>query len=253
VRRRTYILIGVGVLIVILVVGGYLFWRTLDDTEPVSASDALTEYRENPSPGQAAPGLPAPGVYEYDVTGSEQLARGPVSIDRDLPPIAPMIIRHQDGGYETDLRYSNAHTELSRYDLRPRGAYVVFARTVVETPVSTTTRDREWTPPLLRLPVAPKVGETWGGPFTAGDLQLQIEAEVLRREPVDVAGRPVSAFVIEARQDITGEYTGQRTETFWYAPARALIVKYAIDSTLDGPTDFDITAEQTLRSLRPQT
>ena len=63
----------------------------------------------------------------------------------------------------------------------------------------------------------------------------------------------MNAFVIEARQDITGEYTGQRTETFWYAPAQALVVKYAIASTLDGPTDFDITAEQTLRSLTPQT
>jgi hypothetical protein len=59
--------------------------------------------------------------------------------------------------------------------------------------------------------------------------------------------------VIESRQEITGEYTGRRTETFWYAPDRGLIVKYAIDSTLDGPTDFDITAEQTLRSLTPQT
>jgi hypothetical protein len=64
VRRRNYIFIGVGVLVVALVVGGILFWRTLDDTEPVTASDALTEYRENPTPGEAGPGLPAPGVYE---------------------------------------------------------------------------------------------------------------------------------------------------------------------------------------------
>ena len=31
-----------------------------------------------------------------------------------------------------------------------------------------------------------------------------------------------------------------------------MVVRYTIDSTLDGPTDFDITAEQTLRSLTPQ-
>ena len=123
-RRRTYILIGVGVLIVILAVGGYLFWRTLDDTEPVSASDALTEYRENPTPGRARPGLPAPGVYEYGVTGTERLSRGPIDIERDLPEIAPMLVRHVGGGYETDLRYSQDHTELSRYDLRPQGSFV---------------------------------------------------------------------------------------------------------------------------------
>jgi hypothetical protein len=187
------------------------------------------------------------------VRGSEQLSRGPVDIDRALPALAPMLVRRVDGGYETDLRYSDSHTELSRYDVRPRGAFVTFARTVVKTPVTTTTRDREWTPNLLRLPVRPKVGETWGGPFTAGDLQLQIENEVLRKEAVDVGGRPVDAFVIESRQEISGEYTGRRTETFWYAPARGLVVRYAIDSTLDGPTDFDITADQTLRSLAPQT
>jgi hypothetical protein len=252
-RRRNIILIGVGVLIVALVVGGILFWQSLDDTDPVTANDALTEYRESPTPGEAGPGLPAPGVYEYTVSGSEQLSRGPVDIDRGLPAVAPMLIRHADGGYETDLRYSDSHTELSRYDVRPQGAFVTFARTVVKTPVTTTTRDREWTPNLLRLPLRPEVGETWGGPFTAGDLQLQIENEVLRREPVDVGGRPVNAFVIESRQEITGEYTGRRTETFWYAPAQALVVRYTIDSTLDGPTDFDIKAEQTLRSLSPLT
>ena len=252
-RRRNIILIGVGVLIVALVVGGILFWQSLDETDPVTANDALTEYRESPTPGEAGPGLPAPGVYEYTVSGSEQLSRGPVDIDRALPAVAPMLIRHADGGYETDLRYSDSHTELSRYEVRPQGAFVTFARTVVKTPVTTTTRDREWTPNLLRLPLRPEVGETWGGPFTAGDLQLQIENEVLRREPVDVGGRPVNAFVIESRQEITGEYTGRRTETFWYAPAQALVVRYTIDSTLDGPTDFDIKAEQTLRSLSPQT
>jgi hypothetical protein len=253
VRRRTYILIGVGVLIVALVVAAFLVWRTLDDTEPVTAGDALAEYRESPTPGEARPGLPAPGVYEYDVTGSEQLARGPVSIDRGLPAIAPMLVRRVGSGYETDLRYSDGHTELSRYDVRATGAYVTFARTVVRTSLTTTTRDRQWTPPLLRLPTRPEVGEAWGGPFTAGDLRLQIENEVLRREAVDVGGRPVDAFVIESRQEITGEYTGRRTETFWYDPPSGMVVRYAIESSLDGPTDFDITAEQTLRSLTPQT
>jgi hypothetical protein len=255
VSRKGYIFLGVGILVVILVAGGFLFWRTLDDTDPVTASDALTEFREDPGSGggnTGAVGLPAPGVYEYDVTGSEQLARGPVSIDRELPAVAPMIVRHTGGGYETDLRYSDGHTELSRYDLRPAGAYVTFARTVVETPLSTTTRDREWTPPLLRFPIRPKVGRDWGGPFTAGDLTLQIRNEVLSFEKATIGGRAVNAFVIESRQRITGEYTGERTETFWYSPATGLVVKYTIESTLDGPTDFDITAEQTLRSLEPQ-
>lgn len=251
--RRRNVLIALGILAVILVVGGVIFGQRLGEADPVTASDALTEYRESPSQGRGGTGLPAPGVYEYAVTGSERLARGPVSVSRTLPDVAPMIVRHLDGGYETDLRYSDAHTELSRYDLREEGAYVTFARTVVKTSVSTTTRDREWSPPLLRLPLRPRVGQEWGGPFTAGDLRLQIENEVLRREPLEIGGEAVDdVFVIESRQRITGEYTGERTETFWYSPSTGLVVRYAIESELDGPTDFDITAEQTLRSLTPQ-
>jgi hypothetical protein len=254
VGRRGYILIGVGVVIVAVVVAGFLFWRTLDDTDPVKVSDALAEYRESPTPGAPRPGLPAAGVYEYRVTGSERLARGPISIDRTLPEIAPMIVRRTGDGYETDVRYSEDHTELSRYDLRPQGAFVTFARTVVSIPLTTTTRDREWTPPLLRLPLRPEVGQRWGGPFTAGDLELQIRTQVVRRETVEAGGRTVrDVFVIRSRQAITGEYTGARTETFWYSPRTGLIVRYAIDSELNGPTDFDITAEQALRSLTPQT
>jgi hypothetical protein len=251
--RRPLLTVG-AVVIVAIIVGGFLFWRTLDDADPVEAADAVAEYRENPTPGEAGAGLPAPGVYEYRVTGSERLSRGPIDIDRALPELAPMLVRHQDGGYETDLRYSEDHTELSRYDVRRRGSFVTFARTVIGTTGISTTRDREWTPPLLRLPQRPTVGETWGGPYTAGDLKLQIENEVLRKETVGVGGTPVDdAFVIESRQDVTGEYSGARTETFWYSPSRGLVVKYTIDSSLDGPTDLDITAELTLRALAPQT
>jgi hypothetical protein len=131
---------------------------------------------------------------------------------------------------------------------------VTFARTVIGTTGISTTRDREWTPPLLRLPLRPKVGQDWGGPYTAGDLTLQIENTVLRLETADVGGTTVNdVFVLESKQAVTGEYSGQRTETFWYSPSTGMVVKYTIDSSLDGPTDLDITAEQTLRSLTPQT
>jgi hypothetical protein len=250
--RRGRILIGVGAFVVALLVAGFVIYRMLDDTEPVTTEAALELYRANPTPGEARAGLPAPGVYEYDVTGSERLARGPLEIDRELPPLAPMIVRHVESGYETDVRYSDSHLELSRYLMRPRGSFLTFARTVIKTRFTDTTRDRAWAPPLLRLPKVPVVGQTWGGTFTAGDLTLDIKSEVLKREAVAVGEDSIQTSVIEFRQEIRGDYTGRRTETFWYAADRGLIVKYAIESSLDGPTDFDITAEQTLRSLTPQ-
>lgn len=247
------LLIGTAALLVVIAVGGVLFWRTLGESDPVLAADALAEYRESPTPGPPAPGLPAPGVYEYRVTGTERLSRGPLDVERDLPDLAPMIVRHRDDGYETDLRYSEQHTELSRYEFRGDGSFVTFARTVVGAAGINTTRDREWTPPLLRLPLGTEVGREWGGPYAAGDLELRIENEILRMEMVDVGGTPVEAAVIESRQDVTGGFTGRRVETFWYSPPRGLVVRYTIESSLDGDTDFDIAADQTLESLTPQT
>jgi hypothetical protein len=242
------------VVILVIVIGGFLFYRAASDAEEESVDVALEEFRaENPATAAPAPGLPAMGVYDLAVTGEESISRGPISITRTLPERAPLIIRYQPQGYETESRYSDQHTEWVRYDLRADGAYADWAQTKVSAAAVSRTQPRDWHPQPLRLPVAPRVGQTWAGDYRSGDLRVRIESEVLRRDTVAVGQESVPVAVIRSTQTISGEYDGTRTEHFWYAPASALVARYQIESSLDGPVDLDFTADQTLTSLTPLT
>ena len=51
-------------------------------------------------------------------------------------------------------------------------------------------------------------------------------------ETLIVGGTPVPVQVAESVQTITGEYRGDRTETFWYSPKLGVVVRYKIASSL---------------------
>ncbi len=254
--NRKALLIGIGVITAgALGVGGYLY-STLDNQTEAKASSALDEFRASKTPdGASRAGLPKQGVYRYTVTGNEKIVRAPaIDVSRTFPTEATALIRHRADGYEFETRYSKEHTELSRYELTGEGAYVTYALTKLIVGPIKTDRERTWTPKLLRLPAASKrpTDPTWGGQFTAGDLTLSITNRYLPKETITVGGAPVPVDVIESKQDITGEYTGKRTEKFWFSQELGLIVRYSIASSLKGPTDLDFTADQTLVSTTPE-
>jgi hypothetical protein len=190
-------------------------------------------------------------VYEYAVEGDESLSRGPISVSRDLPDRAPMILRHTDIGYETEIRYSGDHVEWVRYRLAGRGASATWGQTKVGASGFATTRPREWTPAPLRLPFAPEVGDTWDGDYDSGGLAVRIESEVTREDTVNVGGESVEVIVIESTQAVEGEYSGSRREQFYYSPDTGLVVRYVIESDLEGPVDLRFDADQTLVSTEP--
>ena len=182
--------------------------------------------------------------------GNEKITRG-ITIERDLPAAAPSLVRHRPGGFEIETRFSEQHIEMAQYSLDKDGAYVTFAVTTLEAGPTKTVRERAWSPKLLRLPVADGAKE-WGGDFTAGDLTLNVKSRQLPTETVTVGGESVEVQVVETVQKITGEFSGDRTETFWYSPKTGVIVRYKITSSLKGPTDLDFNADQTLVSLTPE-
>ena len=100
--------------------------------------------------------------------------------------------------------------------------------------------------------VAGAATKSWGGDFTAGDLKLHVTSRLLPNETITVGGTAVAVQVAESLQTITGEYSGDRTETFWYSPKLGVIVRYKIASSLKGPTNLDFNADQTLQSLEPE-
>ncbi len=247
------ILIGIGVLLAAAVGIGVFIFTTLDNQTAANVGDVVADFRASRQPDQPArAGLPKQGVYRYAVTGREKITRG-LTIRRTLPAAAPALVRHRPDGFEIETRYSDQHIEMSRYALAPDGAYVTFAVTTIEAGPIKTVRQRSWSPKLLRLPAAGgDVTQTWGGDFTAGDLKLNVTSRRLPNEQMVVGGTPVPVQVAESVQTITGEYSGDRTETFWYAPKLGLIVRYKIASSLKGPTDLDFDADQTLQSLEPE-
>jgi hypothetical protein len=246
------ILIGAGVLVVGAIVAALVLYDQATTTKEAKVVDVVAEFRASAKPDQPAkPGLPKQGVYRYAVTGKEKITRG-VAISRDLPAAAPALVRHTADGFEVETRYSDQHIEMARYALQGDGAYVTFAVTTISAGPIKTVRERSWSPKLLRFPLAPKPGQTWGGDFTAGDLKLNIKSRMLPKETVTVGGTPVETQVAEFVQKITGEYTGDRTETYWYAPKLGVIVRYKIDSSLKGPTNLDFHADQTLQAVEPE-
>lgn len=250
---RKKLLGALAALIVVAAVVAFFVVRSLDDQTETVVSDVLREYREAAAAAQPdRQGLPAQGVYEYTVTGREKITRG-LTIERTLPDRASMIVLHRPGGYDTDTRYSLQHTEDASYELTARGALLTKAITTISAGPVRTVRDRAWTPKLLRFPAAAPMPAQVSGDYTAGSLSLKVAARALPDAPVEVDGRTVTARVYRFSQDVTGEYTGTRTETFWYDPATALVLRYTIDSTLEGPTDLEFVVDQTLTSLTPRT
>jgi hypothetical protein len=249
---RRVIVISVGAVVAVLVglVAVFFFLASSSSASSIAgaAEDLSSEERVARDP---EPGLPAQGVYELVVTGSETLSRGPISVKRDLPDRAPMIVRHTDIGYETEIRYSSDHVEWVRYRLAGPGASATWAQTKVGATGVSTTRPREWSPPPLRLPMDVAVGDTWEGDYKSGDLAVRIESEALREDTVTVGGQSVDVIVIESTQTVEGEYSGSRREQFFYSTESGLVVRYVIESDLDGPVDLRFDADQALASLEP--
>lgn len=251
--RRVVLYSILGILVVVGAVGAFLYFSATS-AEGESIDAALADFQAEPAiASPAGPGLPPAGVYELAVDGSETIGRSALSITRELPGTAPLIIRHTPAGFETESRYSNQHTEWVRYGLGDEGASALWAQTKVSAGTVGRTQPRDWTPPPLRLPRAPEVGDRWGGDYRSGALEVTIANEVLREDQVSVGGEPVPVMVIESRQMIAGEYEGERTEHFWYSPETGLVPRYQIESSLNGPVNLDFTVDQTLRSLTPLT
>lgn len=251
--RRVVLWSLVAIVVVVGAAGAFLYFSATS-AEGESIDAALADFRAEPALGApAVPGQPPAGVYELTVDGSETIGRGALSITRELPGTAPLIIRRTPTGFETESRYSDQHTEWVRYGLGDDGASALWAQTKISAGTVGRTQPRDWTPPPLRLPREPAVGERWGGDYLSGALEVTIANEVVRQDTVSVGGEPVPVFVIESRQMVAGEYEGERTEHFWYSPETGLVPRYQIESSLDGPINLDFTVDQTLRSLTPLT
>ena len=185
----------------------------------------------------AGPVRPATGTYRLAVTGTERATFGPVSVcSSDLPASSAWTVRRaQDGSYVVDHRWypGSAGKHDERHIYRYDGDLVTleYEQATVTCAGQRQSSEVEFSPAQLRIRGPLVVGASWSS--TGGDAERTEAARssVLRREQVTVGGRAVDTYVVQTRITISGDESGSRVQTWWWAPELALPVR--VDEQID--------------------
>lgn len=241
---------------VVAAVAAALLWGARAGTERGQA-DAVADFRDRApaattaTPIGRSPG-PEPGVYTYAQRGRESGGVGPVSLARSLPGRARLIVAPEGSGWSEELVLAEQHIEAVHLRLR-EGAIVETWRRSDVTFLGIGRDDRrEVSPPALRLPARPEPGDTWTSRHSTGTIAMVLRGEVLRREPVSVAGRAVPALVVRTVTTSSGTHPGTRTDTIWWSPAHRLPLRWDIDTRVRGIARLDTATSLRLTDLRPR-
>jgi hypothetical protein len=237
-----------------LVGAGIWVWLAARSSSPVSEEEALSAYR-----GRAAAadtpraGVPRAGVYTFRQSGEERGGAGPIGVTRRLPDEARYVVTPTPEGFQEELSLSEQHVEGVRFRVTAGGSWAVWRRTEVRFVGIGRDDRRELRPPPLHLPRRLAVGRTWSGRYVAGELPVSYRSEVLRREGVEVEGRPLAAVVVRTVGDTGGPHPGRRVDTFWWSPRLALPLRWTIDMDVRGVVTLHTAADLRLESAEPLT
>lgn len=244
---RPIVIVPLGLLL-ILVVAETWFRTRAGSSTPVSEATALAEYGVG---GRAATSGPRLGVYTYRVTGVERVSLGPLSVDRDLPREARIVVRGAPGGYWRTLVLSDEHVESTRFRVTAAGARGVQRRTIVKVAGIGREDFVDLKPPPLSHPTRIRVGDTWNERYHLDEVVVDARVQVTGREEVSVGGRARSAFIIRTKALITGPFPGWRTDVMWWSPVLAMPVRWKIDMDVGGAASLATHADMLLTSADP--
>jgi hypothetical protein len=202
--------------------------------------------------------LPKAGRYGLHVEGSEKVDFGPVSFcSQDLPASSSLVVSKAAGegptSYDFDLPYfdeGGKHDERHVYRYTPAGVFLDYEIATVTCQGVRQSSDTSFSPPQLRVRLPLAVGSTWTSKGGDADRTEDSSTKVVRRETVVVAGEPVQTWVLETSTTFTGAESGERTQTWWYAPSWAMPVRWSehIDGRRSGAAySEDVTVTVTSR------
>ena len=208
--------------------------RAVASAAPTRAASVPTAAPQ-PSRAAALPVVPKAGVYRLSVTGEEKVTFGPFSFcDQTLPSSTSLVVKpaagEAPGSYDFDVAYfpgsTGRHDERHIYRFTPAAVSLSYEIATVTCQGVRQSSATSFAPvqPRVQLPLA--VGKSWH--YTGGGSNRTEDAtfQVLRTETLTIAGRAISTYVIRTTTSFTGDESGTRDQTWWYAPSLALPVKW---------------------------
>jgi hypothetical protein len=195
----------------------------------------------------ATPITPRAGTYQLAVDGKEKVDFGPVSFcSRALPARTTLVVAPAQGepagSYDFDIRYfpgsAGQHDERHIYRYDRDQVVLSYENATVSCGGVQQASQVDFNPPQVRVQLPLRVGARWSTTTGDSDRTEDATSQVLRTEPVRLAGAEVATYVIETTVRITGSETGSRLQRWWYAPSLALPVKWFehIDGSRSGAT-----------------
>lgn len=228
---------------------GIWWWTQASSSTPVSEEQAGREYGSGTAPAVA--GAPRSGVWTYRASGDETVGIGPVTIDRDLPAEAQIVVRSAPKGFWRTLVLSEEHVEASRLRITPKGEYLEERVTTLKV-TGLGRDDREMlVPPALVYPSAMEPGDAWTERYMLDKVRVVTRARVLRADAVQVDGQRVPVLVIEKRGKVSGPLAGFRDDRIWWSPGLRMPVRWEMRNTLDGFASLRTDAELVLTRPAP--
>jgi hypothetical protein len=223
-------------------------------TTGAPARSTTTTRAGGPSTTQAARAVPlspmAPGTYRYDTVGQSTIGTAVTP----FPAVTAFVADTPAGGRQhgvRDLRDPSRNGPVldSTFEYRPDGLYLVDLRTAITVLVFTATGGLLPPTPVLLLP-------TGAGPGYHQELDVPTETstahlalDVVRREPVTVAGRAVDTTVIRLRATLPGQYNARLDLTIWLSAehrvwAREHLVADASAAGVSYHAEYDATLQR---------
>jgi hypothetical protein len=198
--------------------------------------------------------FPRQGAYVFRGSGREEADIGVLSLCKwDVGPTVSLGVHDivapataQQVAFDWDL---NPGHDKMRYvwQMGPKGAEIVFIGAQMTCAGIQESDDAAYSPPVQRFRFPLVVGASWRGRSDAAKRTEASTTRVVSTGSLTIEGRSVKVWQVEDHIVITGDQSGSRNETWWYAPSYGMAVKFRIDTSVkQGGASFTSELELTL-------
>jgi hypothetical protein len=179
---------------------------------------------------------PPTGVYTLAVSGSESAKFGPISpCNNKFPSRATLDVHHASGesptSYDFDMRLypgsPNRHDERHIYRYSKSGVAQTYEESTVTCAGIKQSSIVGYAPPQTRVELPLAVGDSWHNHGGGSSRTETGTSNVVKETSLSVGGTRYQVYEIVTKLAMTGSETGERDQTWWYAPALGMPLKFS--------------------------